>query len=84
LGGKEAPVVDGFTGDQRFFLSMGQIWRSKYREGALRAQILSNEHSPAEFRPIGATRNLDAWYEAFGVTSDQKYYLAPDQRVHLW
>ncbi|HEX3665166.1 MAG TPA: M13 family metallopeptidase [Rhizomicrobium sp.] len=84
LGGKEAPVVDGLTGDQRFFLSMGQIWRSKYREGALRAQVLSNEHAPAEFRPIGATRNLDVWYKTFNVTPDQKYYLAPDNRVHLW
>jgi predicted metalloendopeptidase len=84
LGGKEPPVRDGFTGDQRFFLSMGQIWRGKYREGALRAQVLSNEHAPAEFRPIGATRNVDAWYKTFNVTPDQKYYLAPDNRVHLW
>jgi putative endopeptidase len=84
LDGKEPPVLDGFTGDQRFFLSMGQIWRSKYRDGALRAQILSNEHAPAEFRPIGATRNLDAWYKTFNVTPDQKYYLSDDKRVHLW
>ncbi len=84
LGGKEAPMVDGLTGDQRFFLSMGQIWRSKYREGAMRAQVLSNEHAPAEFRPIGATRNVDAWYKTFNVTPDQKYYLAPENRVHLW
>jgi putative endopeptidase len=84
LGDKEAPVIDGLTGDQRFFLSMGQIWRSKYRDGALRAQVLSNEHAPAEFRPISATRNTDAWYKTFDVTPDQKYYLAPDQRVHLW
>ena len=84
LGGNEAPVIDGFTGDQRFFLSMGQIWRSKYRDGALRAQVLSNEHAPAEFRPISATRNTDAWYKAFDVTPDQKYYLPPDKRVHLW
>lgn len=84
LQGKTPPMRDGFTGDQRFFLSVGQIWRSKYREGALRAQVLSNEHAPAEFRPIGATRNVDAWYEAFHVTPDQKYYLAPGQRVHLW
>ena len=84
LGDKEAPVIDGLTGDQRFFLSMGQIWRSKYRDGALRAQVLSNEHAPAEFRPIGATRNVDAWYKTFNVTPDQKYYLADDKRVHLW
>lgn len=84
LGGKPAPVLDGYTGDQRLFLSMGQIWRSKYREGAMRAQILSNEHAPAHFRPVGATRNIDAWYDAFDVKSGDKYYLPPDQRVHLW
>jgi putative endopeptidase len=84
LGGKPAPVLDGYTGDQRLFLSVGQIWRSKYREGALRAQILSNEHAPAHFRPLGATRNIDAWYDAFDVKSGDKYYLPPDQRVHLW
>jgi putative endopeptidase len=84
LGGKPAPVLDGYTGDQRFFLSVGQIWRSKYREGAMRAQVLSNEHAPAHFRPVGATRNIDAWYEAFDVKPGDKYYLPPDQRVHLW
>ncbi|HWY14961.1 MAG TPA: M13 family metallopeptidase [Rhizomicrobium sp.] len=84
LGGKPAPVLDGYTGDQRLFLSVGQIWRSKYREGALRAQILSNEHAPAHFRPLGATRNIDAWYDAFDVKPGDKYYLQPDQRVHLW
>jgi putative endopeptidase len=84
LGGKAAPVLDGFTGDQRFFLSYGQIWRSKYREGQMRQQILSNPHSPPEFRVIGATRNTDAWYQAFDVKAGDKYYLPPDQRVHLW
>jgi putative endopeptidase len=84
LNGTEPPVRDGFTADQRFFLSFGQIWRSKYREGALRAQVLSNPHAPGKFRAIGATRNLDAWYKVFDVSPDQKYYLAPDNRVHLW
>jgi putative endopeptidase len=84
LGDKEAPVLDGFTGDQRFFLSFGQIWRAKYREGALRAQVLSNEHAPGQFRADGATRNLDPWYAAFDVKPGEKYYLPPDQRVHLW
>ena len=84
LNGKEAPVRDGLTGDQRFFLSFGQIWRSRFREGALRARVLSDPHSPAEFRAIGATRNLDPWYDAFHVTADQKYYLTPENRVHLW
>jgi putative endopeptidase len=84
LGDKPAPLMDGYTGDQRFFLSFGQIWRAKYRDGALRAQVLSNEHSPGQFRADGATRNLDPWYAAFDVQPGQKYYLAPDQRVHLW
>jgi putative endopeptidase len=84
LGGKPAPVLDGWTGDQRFFLSYGQIWRSKYRDGAMRQQILANPHSPPEFRVIGATRNTDAWYTAFDVKPGDKYYLPPEQRVHIW
>ncbi|HWC62698.1 MAG TPA: M13 family metallopeptidase, partial [Rhizomicrobium sp.] len=84
LGGKPAPVIDGLSGDQRFYLSFGQIWRTKQREGSLRTQTLSNEHSPAEFRVIGPTRNQDEWYQAFGVKQGDKYYLPPDQRVHLW
>jgi putative endopeptidase len=84
LGGKPAPVLDGFTGDQRFFLSVGQIWRTKMRESAIRTQTLSNEHTVAEFRVIGPTRNQNEWYPAFGVKPGQKYYLPPGQRVHLW
>src|SRR5579885_1198011 len=81
LNGKPAPVLGGFTGDQRFFLSYGQIWRDKTRDGALRAQVLSNPHSPAHFRVDGATRNIDAWYDAFNVQPGDKYYLPPDKRV---
>ncbi|MBV9550615.1 MAG: M13 family metallopeptidase [Alphaproteobacteria bacterium] len=84
LGGKVAPVLDGYSGDQRFLLGFGQVWRSKMRESAMRTQTLSNEHTVDMLRPIGATRNLDAWYDAFSVTPGQKYYLPPDQRVHLW
>jgi putative endopeptidase len=84
LGGKPAPVLDGFTGDQRFFLGFAQVWRSKMRDSAMRTLTLSNEHTVDMFRPIGVTRNMDAWYQAFDVTPDQKYYLPPDQRVHLW
>ncbi|HVZ67918.1 MAG TPA: M13 family metallopeptidase [Rhizomicrobium sp.] len=84
LEGKPAPVLDGFTGDQRFFLSYGQIWRSLYRDGAMRAQVLSNPHSPPEFRVNGITRNIDDWYESFDVKPGQKYYLAPEDRVKLW
>jgi predicted metalloendopeptidase len=84
LGGKDAPLLDGFTGDQRFFLSYGQIWRSKYRDAQMRQQILSNPHSPPHFRVDGATRNVDGWYSAFDVKPGDAYYLAPDQRVKLW
>jgi putative endopeptidase len=84
LNGKPAPVLDGFTGDQRFYLSFGQIWRGKLRDAALRQQTISNEHSVPQFRAIGATRNQDEWYAAFGVKQGDKYYLPPDQRVHFW
>ncbi len=84
LDGKPAPVIGGFTGEQRFFLAFGQVWRSKQRDNALRTQVMSNEHSPSEFRAVGPTRNVDAWYEAFDVKPGDKEYLAPDQRVHLW
>jgi putative endopeptidase len=84
LGGKPAPVLDGVTGDQRFFLSYAQVWRSKYRESAIRTQTLSNEHTVPEFRVIGAVRNMDEWYTSFSVAPGQKYYLPKDQRVHLW
>ncbi|MGN6149668.1 MAG: M13 family metallopeptidase [Rhizomicrobium sp.] len=84
LNGKKAPVLDGYTGDQRFFLGFAQIWRGKYRDGAMRQQVLSNPHSPPHWRVVGPTRNIDAWYKAFDVKAGDKYYLAPDQRVHLW
>lgn len=84
LGGKPAPVIDGYTGDQRFLLGFGQIWRAKYRESAKRTQVLQDVHSNAEFRVIGASRNLDAWYKAFNVKPTDKYYLSPDKRFHLW
>ncbi|MBU6297753.1 MAG: M13 family metallopeptidase [Alphaproteobacteria bacterium] len=84
LDGKQAPVLDSYTGDQRFFLSYGQIWRTKMRDSALRTQTLSNEHAVAEFRVIGTTRNVDGWYKAFDITPSEKYYLPEDKRVKLW
>jgi putative endopeptidase len=84
LDGRTPPVMDGYTGVQRFFLAFGQVWRSKYREPAMRQQILSNPHSPPEFRVIGPTRNIDEWYDAFRVKPGDREYLPPDQRVHLW
>jgi predicted metalloendopeptidase len=84
LGGKPAPVIDGFTGTQRFFLGFGQIWRSLIRDEALRDQLVSNPHSPAEFRANGTVRNMDDWYEAFAVKEGAKLYLPADQRVRIW
>jgi putative endopeptidase len=83
LGGKPAPVLDGFTGDQRFFLAHAQIWRQKYRENAMRQQLVTGPHSPGNFRPY-VSRNLDAWYEAFNVRPGQPMFLAPEQRVRIW
>jgi predicted metalloendopeptidase len=83
LKGKEAPVVQGLTGDQQFFLSYAQSWREKTREPLLRQQILTDGHAPASFRP-STVRNLDAWYPAFDVKPGQKLYLAPADRVKIW
>lgn len=80
----EAPVIDGFTGDQRFFLAWAQVWRMLYREDALRAQLVNGPHSPGMYRVNGVVRNLDAWYEAFGVTEDHALYLPPEERVRIW
>ena len=83
-GGKEAAVIDGLTGDQRFFLSYGQTWRTKYRDEELRALVLSNPHAPPAMRVNGAVRNVDAWYTAFNVQPGDRLYLAPEQRVRIW
>jgi putative endopeptidase len=83
LGGQPAPVIDGYTGDQRFFLGHAQIWRTKYREEALRQQLVTGPHSPGHFRPY-VVRNMDPWYEAFDVRPGQALYLTPQQRVRIW
>jgi endothelin-converting enzyme/putative endopeptidase len=79
----EPPVIGGLTGDQRFFIAYGYSWETKQREGALRAQLLSNPHSPAKYRVNGVVRNIDAWYKAFNVQPGDKLYLPPEQRVHI-
>jgi putative endopeptidase len=84
LGGKDAPVLGGFTGDQRFFLAHAQIWRGTLRDDALRNQILTDSHAPAAARGSIPERNIDAWYTAFGVKPGDKAYLAPEQRVRIW
>jgi predicted metalloendopeptidase len=77
-------VIDGLTGDQRFFLSWAQVWRGLIRENALRERILTDPHSPQEFRANGPVRNIDAWYEAFGVEPGDAMYIPPEERVRIW
>ncbi|MFC0104054.1 M13 family metallopeptidase [Sphingopyxis terrae] len=84
LNGKEAPVIDGLTGDQRFFLAFAQAWRDKAREDATKQQVASDPHSPARWRIIGPLRNVDAWYKAFNVAPGTKYYLKPEDRTRIW
>ena len=84
LGGKQAPVIDGLTGDQRFFLAYAQVWREKQREDAMRAQVTTDPHSPGRFRVLGPVRNVEAWYQAFGVTPDSSMYIPPEKRAHIW
>jgi putative endopeptidase len=84
LNGATPPVLDGFSGDQRLFLGYAQVWRFKAREETLRQRVLSDPHSPPEFRINGIVRNVDAWYDAYKVAPGEKLYLAPGSRVHLW
>lgn len=84
LQGEDAPVLDGFSGDQRVFIGYGQVWASKYREEALRTQIQTDTHSPAKFRTNGALRNVPEFYEAFNVTEEDALYLPPEERVKIW
>lgn len=83
LGGRSAPVLDGLSGDQRFFLAYAQSYRSKTREQSMRQDILSDEHSPDPQR-VDEVRNVDAWYQAFDVQPGQGLYLPPEQRVRIW
>jgi putative endopeptidase len=84
LHGKAAPVLDGYTGDQRVFLGWAQAWRGKVRDDAVRRQVVSDPHSPRQFRVNGVVHNIDAWYELFGVKPGEKLYVAPAERVHIW
>ena len=83
LGGAEPPVVDGMTGDQRFYLGWAQVWRRNYREANLRQRLITDTHSPSEQR-TWVVRNFDKWYDAFNVQPGQKLYLPADQRVRVW
>ena len=84
LGGKPAPMIDGFTGPQRFFLGWAQVWRRKYRDDELRARLITDSHSPSEYRCNGVVANMTEFYEAFGVQPGDKLYRPEAERVKIW
>ncbi|HVE71881.1 MAG TPA: M13-type metalloendopeptidase [Thermoanaerobaculia bacterium] len=84
LGGKPAPVLDGFTGEQRVFLGWAQVWRTMVRDDALRQLLMTDSHSPGPVRAFAPLRNVDEWYEAFGVKEGDKNYVKPEDRVKIW
>ncbi|WGM37822.1 M13-type metalloendopeptidase [Caulobacter sp. NIBR1757] len=84
LKGRPAPVLDGITGQQRVFYGWAQVWRAKIRDEALRQQVVTDPHSPAYYRVNGTIRNVDAWYDAFGIKEGDKLYVKPEDRVRIW
>ena len=84
LNGKAAPEIDGFTGQQRFFLGWAQVWRRKYRDAELLKRLVTDPHSPSEFRANGPASNIDAFYDAFAVKPADRMYRAPNERVKIW
>ena len=84
LDGKQAPVLDGFTGEQRVFLGWGQIWRRLYRDEALRDRLITDPHSPSEYRVNGIVQNMPEFYKAFGVKEGDSHYLKKEDRVKIW
>lgn len=81
---EQAPVLNGLTGDQRFFLAWAQVWRNMYREEALRQQLVRGPHSPPHFRVNGVVRNFNEWYDAFGVNETHALYIPPEERIRIW
>ncbi len=77
-------MIDGYTGDQRFFMAWAQAFRVKMREAALRQQLQTDPHSPGQYRVNGIVRNFDEWYKAFGVQPGDKLYIAPEKRLRIW
>jgi putative endopeptidase len=84
LKGRPAPVIDGFTGDQRVYLGWAQVWREKARDDYYKNLVTTNPHAPSPFRAIGPERNEQAWYDAFDIKPGDKYYVAPEDRVRMW
>lgn len=83
LGNQVAPILDGLSGDQRFYLGWAQVWRVKQRDEAERRQLLTDPHSPSQYR-VATVRNLDPWYNSFNVKEGTKLYLTPKDRVRIW
>jgi len=83
-GDGQAPVLDGYTGDQRFFMGWAQVWRNLQTEESVRARLINDSHSPPEYRVNGIVRNMDAWYQAFEVGPDAELWLPPEQRLSIW
>jgi predicted metalloendopeptidase len=84
LAGRTPVEIDGFTGDQRFFLGWAQVWRRKYRDEELLKRLVTDPHSPSEFRTNGPASNIAAFYEAFGVKAGDRMYRPPTERVKIW
>jgi putative endopeptidase len=84
LAGKESPVIESFTGDQRVFLAWAQVWRTLQRKDAMRQQVMTDPHSPGEIRAFAPLRNVDAWYAAFDIKPGDKNYIDPKDRVRIW
>jgi predicted metalloendopeptidase len=84
LGDRQAPVLDGYTGEQRFFIGWAQVWARKYRDDELRRRLLTDPHSPSEYRCNGIVRNMPQFEKAFGVKAGDELYLPPDQQVRIW
>ena len=84
LNGEEAQVIDGLTGDQRFFRGFAQVWRGKKVEKSLRNQVATDPHSPGEIRALGSLSNMPEFYKAFNVKEGDAMYLAPEKRVKIW
>ncbi|MEG2499116.1 M13-type metalloendopeptidase, partial [Brevundimonas sp.] len=84
LNGQPAPALDGISAEQRLFLGWAQVWRDKIRDETLREYLATDPHSPGAARAATPPRSIDAWYDAFGITADQKQYLKPEDRVRIW
>jgi endothelin-converting enzyme len=84
LDGEEAPVIDGYTGDQRFFMGWAQVWRRRYRDDELRRRLVTDPHSPSKYRTNGIVSNMPAFVDAFDVQEGDGMYRAPEERVAIW